>query len=107
MVTGVGSRVITCVYTQEENGNRKWGEATNPQGLPSLTHSFQQGSTSQSFQNLPSDINWGPNIQVHEPVEDISHSNHNTHYKPDSMYLLIHETYLHHIDMNGTMQGSE
>ena len=41
MATGVRSKEITCIYTQEEHGNRELGEAINPQGLPSFTHSWQ------------------------------------------------------------------
>jgi hypothetical protein len=42
---------------------------SKPKSLTPVTYLFQQGHTSQSFQN--SSKNWQPSIQIYKPLEAI------------------------------------
>jgi hypothetical protein len=59
---------------RKQRENRKWGKPINPQSLPS---DVLPPARLYLVEVQTSTTNWGPNVQIHQPVGvgDISHVN--------------------------------
>lgn len=81
-----------CLCNQAAERTGSGASLQNPKILPQSHSSSNKSSPLKGSLTFPnSATSWGPNIQTHELIEDISHSNQKT-FPPQHHALLGHQT---------------